>query len=110
MDAAQLKTKVAYIFANLINDKINLNKKMVEQDRMSYYLKEKLYVILDLKASKKLAVDMEKFYPGKKIHPAKLTIFSKYDNRKGAQTYDDHKETYNVETDAVRPKMLANVW
>ena len=113
MDADQLKTKVAElydIFANIINDKINLNKKMVEQDRISKDLKEKLSIILDDKASKKSGVDMEKFYPGKKSHPAKLTIFSKYDNRKGARTYDDRKEMYDVGTDVVRPKMLANVW
>ena len=89
---------------------INLNKKMVEQDRISKDLKEKLSIILDDKASKKSGVDMEKFYPGKKSHPAKLTIFSKYDNRKGARTYDDRKEMYDVGTDVVRPKMLANVW
>jgi len=113
MDAEQLKAKVAElydIFANLINDKINLNKKMVEQDRISKDLKEKISIILDDKASKKSGVDMEKFYPGKKSHPAKLTIFSKYDNRKGARTYDDRKEMYDIGTDVVRPKMLANVW
>jgi len=113
MDEDQLKKKVAElydIFANLINDKINLNKRMVEQDRTSRELKEKLSAILDEKASKKGGIDMEKFYPGKKSHPAKLTIFSKYDNRKGARTYDDRKEMYDVGTDVVRPKMLASVW
>jgi len=113
MDEDQLKKKITElydIFANLINDKINLNKRMVEQDRTARELKEKLAVFLDEKASKKSGIDMEKFYPGKKSHPAKLTIFSKYDNRKGARTYDDRKEMYDVGTDVVRPKMLANVW
>ena len=114
MDADQLKKKVAElydIFANLINDKINLNKKMVEQDCISRDLKEKLSSILDEKASKKGGVDMEKFYPGKKSHPAKLTILSKYAKKeKGARTYDDRKEMYNEGTDVVRPKLLASVW
>jgi len=113
MNEEELKKKIAElydIFANLINDKINLNKRMVEQDRTTRDLKEKLAVILDERASKKSGIDMEKFYPGKKNHPAKLTIFSKYDNRKGARTYDDRKEMYDVGTDVVRPKMLVNVW
>jgi len=114
MDADQLKKKVAElydVFANLINDKINLNKKMVEQDRMSRDLKEKLSSILDEKASKKGNVDMEKFYPGKKSHPAKLTIFSKYAKKeKGARSYDDRKDMYDEGTDVVRPKVLVNVW
>merc|ERR1712106_61208 len=106
MDADQLKKKVAElydVFANLINDKINLNKKMVEQDHISRDLKEK--------ASKKGNVDMEKFYPGKKSHPAKLTIFSKYAKKeKGARSYDDRKDMYDEGTDVVRPKILVNVW
>jgi len=114
MDADQLKKKVAElydIFANLINDKINLNKKMVEQDRTSSDLKEKLSSILEEKASKKGGVDMEKFYPGKKSHPAKLTIFSKYAKKeKGARSYDDRKDMYDEGTDVVRPKILVNVW
>ena len=114
MDADQLKKKVAElydIFANLINDKINLNKKMVEQDCISRDLKEKLSSILDEKASKKGGVDMEKFYPGKKSHPAKLTIFSKYAKKeKGARSYDDRKDMYDEGTDVVRPKILVNVW
>merc|ERR1712106_1016035 len=108
MDADQLKKKVAElydVFANLINDKINLNKKMVEQDRMSSDLKEKLSSILEEKASKKGGVDMKKFYP------AKLTIFSKYAKKeKGARSYDDRKDMYDEGTDVVRPKVLVNVW
>jgi len=113
MDTEQLKSKVAElydIFTNLINDKINLNKQMVDQDRNIKDLKEKLTMILDERASKKGGIDMEKFYPGKKNHPAKLTIFSKYDNRKGTRTYDDRKEMYDVGTDVVRPKMLVDMW
>merc|ERR1711915_771651 len=69
MDTDQLKRKVGElydIFTNLINDKINLNKQMVDQDRNIKDLKEKLAMILDERASKKGGIDMEKFYPGKK--------------------------------------------
>jgi len=113
MDSDQLKKKVAElydIFTNIINDKINLNKRLVEQDTILKELREKLSETLDAKAAKKGSIDMHKFYPGKKVHPPKMTIFSKYDNRKGARTYDDRKEMYDVGTDVVRPQMLVSVW
>jgi len=113
MDADQLKNKVGElydIFTNLINDKINLNKRMVDQDHDIAGLREKLNSILDEKASKKGGIDMEKFYPGKTKHPEKKVIFSKYDNRKGARSYDERKEMYDVGTDVVRPQMLVSVW
>jgi len=113
LDSDQLKKKVAElydIFTNLINDKINLNKRLLEQDHTLKDLREKLSEVLDAKSSKKGSIDMHKFYPGKKSHPPKMTIFSKYDNRKGARTYDDRKEMYDVGTDVVRPQMLVSVW
>ena len=66
--------------------------------------------LLDAKAAKKGVIDMHKFYPGKKSHPPKMQIFSKYDNRKGTRSYDERKEMYDVGTDVVRPKMLASMW
>ena len=113
MDSDQLKKKVAElydIFANLINDKINLNRRMVEQDHEFKDQQEKLDIILDAKAAKKSGIDMHKFYPGKKSHPPKMTIFSKYDNRKGERTYDDRKEMYDIGTNIIRPQMLVSVW
>ena len=114
MDAEQIKTKIAQlydIFTNLINDKINLNKKLVEQDGIMKILREKLNEILDARAAKKGQIDMHKFYPGKKTsHPPKMQIFSKYDNRKGTRSYDERKEMYNVGTDVVRPQMLISMW
>jgi len=113
MDGDQLKKKVAElydIFTNLINDKINLNKRLVEQEHILKDMREKLSETLDARAAKKGSIDMHKFYPGKKSHPPKMTIFSKYDNRKGARTYDDRKEMYDVGTDVVRPQMLVSVW
>merc|ERR1712240_961503 len=75
------------IFTNLINDKINLNKKLIDQDAILKTLREKLNELLDAKAAKKGVIDMHKFYPGKKSHPPKMQIFSKYDNRKGTRSY-----------------------
>merc|ERR1711953_1046196 len=107
METEDLKKKVAElydIFTNLINDKINLNKRYVEQDSIIKTLREKLNEILDARAAKKSGIDMHKFYPGKKSsHPPKMQIFSKYDNRKGTRSYDES-------IDVVRPKMLASVW
>jgi len=113
LDAEQLKKKITElydIFTNIINDKLNLNKRLMEQDHEIKDLQEKLAEFLDAKAAKKSGIDMEKFYPGKKSHPPKMTIFSKYDNRKGARTYEDRKDMYDVGTDVVRPKMLVSVW
>jgi len=113
MDSDQLKKKVAElydIFTNIINDKINLNNRLVEQDHILKDLRAQLSETLDARAAKKGSIDMHKFYPGKKSHPPKMTIFSKYDNRKGARTYDDRKEMYDVGTDVVRPQMLVSVW
>ena len=89
MDSEQLKKKVEElydVFTNLINDKINLNKRMVEQDGEFKILREKLNEILDARAAKKGVIDMHKFYPGQKKthHPPKMQIFSKYDNRYGS--------------------------
>jgi len=108
-----LKKKISElydIFTNLINDKINLNKKLIDQDAILKTLREKLNELLDAKAAKKGVIDMHKFYPGKKSHPPKMQIFSKYDNRKGTRSYDERKEMYDVGTDVVRPKMLASMW
>ena len=108
-----LKKKISElydIFTNLINDKINLNKKLIDQDAILKTLREKLNELLDAKAAKKGVIDMHKFYPGKKSHPPKMQIFSKYDNRKGTRSYDERKEMYAVGTDVVRPKMLASMW
>jgi len=115
MDQDQLKKKVEElydVFTNLINDKINLNKTMVEQDGNIKALREKLNEILDARAAKKGQIDMHKFYPGQKktSHPPKMQIFSKYDNRKGTRSYDERKEMYDEGIDVVRPKMLASVW
>merc|ERR1711953_710595 len=114
METEDLKKKVAElydIFTNLINDKINLNKRYVEQDSIIKTLREKLNEILDARAAKKGQIDMHKFYPGKKSsHPPKMQIFSKYDNRKGTRSYDERKEMYDEGIDVVRPKMLASVW
>jgi len=114
LDEAQMKKKVEElydVFTNLINDKINLNKQLVEQDGTVRALREKLNEILDARAAKKGQIDMHKFYPGKKSsHPPKMQIFSKYDNRKGTRSYDERKEMYDEGIDVVRPKMLASVW
>jgi len=115
MDQDQMKKKVEElydVFTNLINDKINLNKKMMEQDGNIKALREKLNEILDARAAKKGQIDMHKFYPGQKktAHPPKMQIFSKYDNRKGTRSYDERKEMYDEGIDVVRPKMLASVW
>eukprot|EP00092_Neocalanus_flemingeri_P012244 GFUD01013200.1.p1 GENE.GFUD01013200.1~~GFUD01013200.1.p1 ORF type:complete len:272 (+),score=109.55 GFUD01013200.1:55-870(+) len=113
MDSDQLKKKVAElydIFTNIINDTINLNKRLIEQHGTLKDQQEKLDMILDAKAAKKSGIDMQKFYPGKNSHPAKLTIFSKYDNKKGTRTYDDRKDMYDMGTDVVRPQMLVSVW
>jgi len=113
LDAEQLKKKVAElydIFVNIINDKLNLNKRFIEQDHEMKDLQEKRSEFLDAKAAKKSGIDMEKFYPGKKSHPPKMTIFSKYDNRKGGRTYDDRKDMYDMGTDVVRPQMLLSAW
>merc|ERR1711983_59920 len=114
MDQDQLKKKVEElydVFTNLINDKINLNKRIVEQDTILKSLREKLNEILDAKAAKKNQIDMHKFYPGKKSsHPPKMQIFSKYDNRKGTRSYDERKEMYDQGTDIIRPKMLESMW
>merc|ERR1712243_94875 len=109
-----LKKKISElydIFTNLINDKINLNKKLIDQDAILKSLREKLNEVLDAKAAKKGVIDMHKFYPGKKSsHPPKMQIFSKYDNRKGTRSYDERKGMYDVGTDVVSPKMLASMW
>ena len=114
METEDLKKKVTElydIFTNLINDKITLNKTLVEQDANIKILREKLNEILDARAAKKSGVDMHKFYPGmKSSHPPKMQIFSKYDNRKGTRSYDERKEMYDVGTDVVRPQMLINMW
>ena len=114
METEDLKKKVAElydIFTNLINDKINLNKRYVEQDSIIKTLREKLNEILDARAAKKSGIDMHKFYPGmKSSHPPKMQIFSKYDNRKGTRSYDERKEMYDVGTDVVRPQMLISMW
>jgi len=114
METEDLKKKVAElydIFTNLINDKINLNTRLVEQDSTLKSLREKLNEILDARAAKKSGIDMHKFYPGMKTsHPPKMQIFSKYDNRKGTRSYDERKEMYDAGTDVVRPKMLINMW
>lgn len=115
MDQDQMKKKVEElydVFTNLINDKISLNKKMVDQDSNIKALREKLNEILDARAAKKGQIDMHKFYPGQKktSHPPKMQIFSKYDNRKGTRSYDERKEMYDEGIDVVRPKMLASVW
>merc|ERR1719188_2632285 len=115
MDQDQLKKKVEElydVFTNLINDKINLNKTMVEQDGNIKALREKLNEILDARAAKKGQIDMHKFYPGQKktSHPPKMQIFSKYDNRKGTRSYDERKEMYDEGTDIIRPKMLESMW
>lgn len=115
MDQDQMKKKVEElydVFTNLINDKISLNKKMVDQDGNIKALREKLNEILDARAAKKGQIDMHKFYPGQKksSHPPKMQIFSKYDNRKGTRSYDERKEMYDEGIDVVRPKMLASVW
>lgn len=115
MDQDQMKKKVEElydVFTNLINDKISLNKKMVDQDSNIKDLREKLNEILDARAAKKGQIDMHKFYPGQKktSHPPKMQIFSKYDNRKGTRSYDERKEMYDEGIDVVRPKMLASVW
>jgi len=114
METEDLKKKVTElydIFTNLINDKISLNKTLVEQDANIKILREKLNEILDARAAKKSGVDMHKFYPGmKSSHPPKMQIFSKYDNRKGTRSYDERKEMYDVGTDVVRPQMLINMW
>merc|ERR1719495_1421393 len=55
MDGDQLKKKVAElydIFTNLINDKINLNKRLLEQDHILKDLREKLSETLDARAVK----------------------------------------------------------
>merc|ERR1711953_356473 len=114
METDDLKKKVTElydIFTNLINDKINLNKRMVEQDANIKVLREKLNEVLDARAAKKSGIDMHKFYPGmKSSHPPKMQIFSKYDNRKGTRSYDERKEMYDVGTDGVRPQMLSSRW
>lgn len=115
MDQDQMKKKVEElydVFTNLINDKISLNQKMVDQDGNIKALREKLNEILDARAAKKGQIDMHKFYPGQKktSHPPKMQIFSKYDNRKGTRSYDERKEMYDEGIDVVRPKMLASVW
>jgi len=113
MDVDQMKKKVEElydIFTNLINDKINLNQRLVEQDGSLKILREKLNEILDARAAKKGQIDMHKFYPGKKSHPPKMQIFSKYDNRKGTRSYDERKEMYNTGTDVIRPAMLVSMW
>ena len=114
METEDLKKKVAElydIFTNLINDKINLNNRLVEQDSILKTLREKLNEILDARAAKKSGIDMHKFYPGaKSSHPPKMQIFSKYDNRKGTRTYDERKEMYDAGTDVVRPQMLVSMW
>jgi len=115
LDQDQLKKKVEElydVFTNLINDKIELNKTMVEQDGNIKALREKLNEILDARAAKKGQIDMHKFYPGQKksSHPPKMQIFSKYDNRKGTRSYDERKEMYDEGIDVVRPKILASVW
>jgi len=111
-DALKKKVEELYdIFTNLINDKININKRIVEQDTILKSLREKLNEILDAKAAKKNQIDMHKFYPGKKSsHPPKMQIFSKYDNRKGTRSYDERKEMYDQGTDIIRPKMLESMW
>jgi hypothetical protein len=45
---------------------------MSEQDCLSKNLREKLFILLDDKASKKVFIDMEKYYPGKKGQSAKM--------------------------------------
>merc|ERR1719336_3682094 len=85
MDSEQLKKKVEElydVFTNLINDKINLNKRMVEQDGEFKILREKLNEILDARPGQK-----------KTHHPPKMQIFS-YDNRKGTRSYDERKAMY----------------
>ena len=111
-DALKKKVEELYdIFTNLINDKININKRNVEQDTILKSLREKLNEILDAKAAKKNQIDMHKFYSGKKSsHPPKMQIFSKYDNRKGTRSYDERKEMYDQGTDIIRPKMLESMW
>merc|ERR1712029_780363 len=53
-DALKKKVEELYdIFTNLINDKININKRIVEQDTILKSLREKLNEILDAKAAKK---------------------------------------------------------
>merc|ERR1712079_552971 len=79
MDSEQLKKKVEElydVFTNLINDKINLNKRMVEQDGEFKILREKLDEILDARAAKKGVIDMHKFYPGQKKthHPPQMRV------------------------------------
>ena len=93
MDTVQLKEKVFELYgklANLKNDKIHLSKRMAEQNCLSKNLREKLFIILDDKASKKGFIDMEKYYPAKKGHSAKMR----------------RKETADNE----RPQVLVNVW
>ena len=93
MDIVQLKEKASELYDILEkqkNDKTNLSKRMSEQDCLSKNLREKLFILLDDKASKKGFIDMEKYYPGKKGQSAKMT----------------RKETADNE----RPQVLANVW
>merc|ERR1712198_591550 len=51
-----LKKKISELYdilTNLINDKINLNKKLIDQDAILKTLREKLNELLDAKAAKK---------------------------------------------------------
>jgi len=114
LDCDQLRGKIAElydIFANLVADKIQLNTRLVAQEREMVDLRMKRDEILDARAAKKGGIDMEKFYPGKKSkHPPKKTIFSKFDNRKGTRSYDERKDMYDAGTDVIRPQMLVSVW
>ena len=76
MDIVGLKEKASELYnilANLKNDKINSSKRMAEQDCVFKNVREKLFILLDNKGSRKGFIDMEKYYPGTKRNSAKTT-------------------------------------
>jgi len=114
LDSNGLKNKAQELFqiiGILINEKLQLTKRMTEQDKVFNNLQTKLDDIAMAKAVKK-GVDMEKFYPGQH-HPPKMQILSKYQAsgvKKGERTYDERKTMYDTGITVVRPKMLEDMW
>merc|ERR1712038_2076692 len=112
MDVDDLKKKAKELYdiaVKMIVDKCMFEELIKEQRQKLEDLNEQLDEKMRAKHAKK-GVDMHKFYPTKRVHPPKMSIFSKFDKRKGERNYDERKEMYDTGCNGARPKMLENMW
>ena len=85
MDVDDLKKKAKELYdiaVKMIVDKYMFEELIKDQRQKLEDLNEQLDEKMRAKHAKK-GVDMHKFYPTKRVHPPKMSIFSKFDKRKG---------------------------